>query len=62
MRDFVRNRVAPRELEIMASDAIPDDLRQQAADMALFGDAISQDWGGLGLDLVQDVELAMELG
>ncbi|KJL37367.1 hypothetical protein RR49_00951 [Microbacterium ginsengisoli] len=46
----------------MASDAIPDDLRQQAADMALFGDAISQDWGGLGLDLVQDVELAMELG
>ena len=49
----------PRELEIVASDAIPDDLRQQEAEMALFGDAIPQDWGGLGLDLVQ---LAMELG
>jgi len=62
IRDFVRNRVVPRELEIMESDAIPDDLRRQAAEMGLFGYAIPQDWGGLGLDLVQDVEVAMELG
>lgn len=60
--DFVRNRVVPRELEIMAGDAIPDDLRRQAAEMGLFGYAIPQEWGGLGLDLVQDVEVAMELG
>ena len=60
--DFVRNRVVPRELEIMAGDAIPDDLRSQAAEMGLFGYAIPQEWGGLGLDLVQDVEVAMELG
>jgi acyl-CoA dehydrogenase len=62
IKDFVRNRVVPRELEIMASDAIPDDLRAAAADMGLFGYAIPQQWGGLGLDLVQDVEVAMELG
>jgi acyl-CoA dehydrogenase len=62
VRDFVRNRVVPRELEIMDADAIPDDLRRQAAEMGLFGYAIPQDWGGLGLDLVQDVEIAMELG
>lgn len=59
---FVRHRVVPREAEIMATDAIPDDLRAQAVDMGLFGYAIPQEWGGLGLDLVQDVELAMELG
>ena len=59
---FVRDRVVPRELEIMATDAIPADLRAQAADMGLFGYAIPQEWGGLGLDLVQDVEVAMELG
>lgn len=35
--DFVRNRVVPRELEIASTDAIPDDLRRQAADMGLFG-------------------------
>jgi acyl-CoA dehydrogenase len=62
IRDFVRHRVVPRELEIMNSDAIPDDLRSQTAEMGLFGYAIPQEWGGLGLDLVQDVEVAMELG
>lgn len=30
--------------------------------MGLFGYAIPQEWGGLGLNLEQDVELAMELG
>ena len=30
--------------------------------MGLFGYAIPQQWGGLGLNLAQDVELAMELG
>ena len=62
VRDFVRTRVIPREQEIADADAIPDDLRKQAADMGLFGYAIPQEWGGLGLDLTQDVELAMELG
>ena len=59
---FVRTKVMPRELEIMATDAIPADLRAQAAEMGLFGYAIPQEWGGLGLDLVQDAEVAMELG
>lgn len=59
---FVRERVVPREREIMATDAIPDDLRHQAAEMGLFGYAIPERWGGLGLDLVQDVEVAMVLG
>lgn len=61
-RDFIRNRVVPRENEIMASDAIPDDLRSAAAELGLFGYAIPQEWGGLGVNLRQDVELAMEFG
>ncbi|GAA4552991.1 acyl-CoA dehydrogenase family protein [Amycolatopsis samaneae] len=62
VRDFVRAKVVPREREIMDTDAIPDDLRGQAAEMGLFGYAIPEEWGGLGLDLTQDVELAMEFG
>jgi acyl-CoA dehydrogenase len=62
INDFVRSKVVPRELEIMSTDAIPADLRDRAAEMGLFGYAIPQEWGGLGLDLVQDVEVAMELG
>jgi acyl-CoA dehydrogenase len=62
IKDFVRTRVVPREVEIMTTDAIPRDVRALAAEMGLFGYAIPQEWGGLGLDLVQDVEVAMELG
>ncbi|MGB3287143.1 acyl-CoA dehydrogenase family protein [Mycolicibacter algericus] len=61
-RHFVRSSVVPREAEILAEDHVPDDLREQAKAMGLFGYAIPQQWGGLGLDLAQDVELAMELG
>ena len=61
-RQFVRTVVVPREHEILANDRVPDDLREQAEGMGLFGYAIPQEWGGLGLDITQDVELAMELG
>ncbi|MCB0928654.1 MAG: acyl-CoA dehydrogenase family protein [Mycolicibacterium insubricum] len=61
-RQFVRTVVVPRENEISATDAVPDDIRRTAAEMGLFGYAIPQQWGGLGLNLAQDVELAMELG
>ncbi len=62
VRQWIRTRVVPREQEIADTDAIPADLRRQAREMGLFGYAIPQEWGGLGLDLTQDVELAMEFG
>lgn len=61
-REFVRSVVMPRELEIMNANRIPDDIRDQTKAMGLFGYAIPQQWGGLGLNIAQDVELAMELG
>ncbi|TAM73161.1 acyl-CoA dehydrogenase family protein [Mycobacterium sp.] len=61
-RQFVRSAVVPREQEILDTDRVPDDLRDEAKRMGLFGYAIPQEWGGLGLNLMQDVELAMELG
>jgi acyl-CoA dehydrogenase len=61
-RHFVRTAVVPREQEIMAENRVPDDIRDHAKKMGLFGYAIPQEWGGLGLNVAQDVELAMELG
>lgn len=61
-RRFVRTAVIPRETDIADNDAVPDELREQAKRMGLFGYAIPQEWGGLGLDITQDVELALELG
>ncbi|MGV0627440.1 acyl-CoA dehydrogenase family protein [Mycolicibacter minnesotensis] len=61
-RRFVRTMVLPREQEILETDRVPDDLREAAKDLGLFGYAIPQEWGGLGLNLAQDVEMAIELG
>ena len=61
-RHFVRAVVMPRELEIMNENRVPDDIRDQAKKLGLFGYAIPQQWGGLGLDITQDIELAMEFG
>ncbi|GAA5039350.1 acyl-CoA dehydrogenase family protein [Streptomyces siamensis] len=62
VREFIREEVVPREREIADGDAIPDDLRQKAAAMGLFGYALPQEFGGLGLVITQDVELAFEFG
>ena len=61
-RHFVRSVVMPRELEVMNENRVPYDIRDQAKKMGLFGYAIPQAWGGLGLNIAQDVELAMEFG
>jgi acyl-CoA dehydrogenase len=61
-RQFVRTVVVPQEQDIMNDNRVPDDIRDQAKVMGLFGYAIPQEWGGLGLNLAQDVELAMEMG
>jgi acyl-CoA dehydrogenase len=62
VREFIAKQVIPREADIARDDHVPDEIRRAAADMGLFGYAIPQEWGGLGLDLTQDVELAMEFG
>ncbi|HVV24808.1 MAG TPA: acyl-CoA dehydrogenase family protein [Pseudonocardiaceae bacterium] len=62
VRRFVRERVMPREDEIEASDAIPDDLRAATAELGLFGYALPEEYGGLGVRMAQDVRLAFEFG
>ena len=62
VRAFVRTEVIPREEEIEESDAIPAGIRQAAADMGLFGYTLPAEYGGLGLTLAEDVQLAFEFG
>jgi alkylation response protein AidB-like acyl-CoA dehydrogenase len=61
-RRFVRDVVVPAEDEIEETDAIPARLREQAAEMGLFGFAIPQEDGGLGLSMSEEVRLVFELG
>jgi acyl-CoA dehydrogenase len=62
VRRFVREEVVPAEPEIEERDAVPDHLRAQAADMGLFGFAIPELYGGLGLSMSEEVRLVFELG
>jgi len=62
VRSFVREVLLPAEDEIEETDAIPARLRGQAAAMGLFGFAIPQEYGGLGLSMSEEVRLAFELG
>lgn len=62
VRAFVREQVVPRENEIEDSDCIPEDIRSKSAEMGLFGWAIPEQYGGLGLNASEDARLAFELG
>jgi acyl-CoA dehydrogenase len=62
VRAFIRDRVVPAEQQIEDDDCVPEAIRQAAKDMGLFGFAIPEAYGGLGLSLLEEVRLVMELG
>ncbi|WP_153505726.1 acyl-CoA dehydrogenase family protein [Cumulibacter manganitolerans] len=62
VRTFMREVVVPAEEQIEADDKVPDSIRDQAKEMGLFGFAIPEEYGGLGLDMMQEVLLNIELG
>jgi acyl-CoA dehydrogenase len=62
VRVLVREAVLPREEQIENDDRIPDDLRARAAEMGLFGYALPEEYGGLGVTMGEDVRLAFEFG
>ena len=62
VREFIRREVMPAEAGIDESDEIPVRLIEQAKQMGLYGYALPTEYGGLGLSVVQQVRLTMELG
>ena len=62
VREFVRERVVPLETEIDEKDDVPASIRNACKSMGLYGFAIPEEFGGLGLPLSQEVRLVFELG
>jgi len=62
VRDFIRKEVVPIEEQIDAEDAIPEQVIATCKDMGLYGFAIPQEYGGLGMTLTEEAQLAFELG
>ena len=61
VRRFVENECVPLEREIAEQDKVPDNLVAQMRQLGLFGFAIPQEYGGLGLDMEEEVLLVFEL-
>ncbi|HJP73818.1 MAG TPA: acyl-CoA dehydrogenase family protein [Pseudonocardiaceae bacterium] len=62
VRTFIREEVVPLEPKIEEDDEIPAELRQACKDMGLYGFAIPEEYGGIGLSMAQEAELVFELG
>ncbi|WP_017671224.1 acyl-CoA dehydrogenase family protein [Blastomonas sp. AAP53] len=62
VRRFVSERLRPLEAQVSETDEIPDDLVQDMRELGLFGLSISEEFGGLGLNMEEEVRIAFELG
>jgi acyl-CoA dehydrogenase len=62
IRRFVRERLRPLEGEVEAADAIPDAVIEEMKGLGLFGLSIAEEYGGLGLTMLEECKVAIELG
>ncbi len=58
----MRERLVPHEDKVADDDAIPPFLIKEIRDMGLFGMAIPEEFGGLGLSMTEEVAAAFILG
>ena len=59
---FVAEKLRPAEAEVAETDAIPDRLVEEMKALGLFGLSIDPEYGGLGLNMVEECRVAIELG
>lgn len=62
VRRFVRERLIPNEDRVAEEDAIPPEIVREMAELGLFGLSIPEAYGGLGLNMEEEVRVAFELG
>jgi len=62
VRRFVAEKLEPAEQALAESGAIPDDIVAGMRELGLFGLSIPQEYGGLGLNMEEEVLVAFELG
>jgi len=61
-RTFVAERLVPLEAEVAETGVIPPQVREEMQALGLFGLSIAPEYGGLGLNMEEEVLIAMELG
>ncbi len=59
---FVDERLTPLEARVAEQDRIPEGIVAEMRDLGLFGLSIPEDYGGLGLNMAEEVQVAFRLG
>lgn len=59
---FVRERLMPAEDHVEEHDEVPTDIVNDMKELGLFGLSIPEEYGGIGLSMAQECEVAYELG
>jgi len=59
---FVRERLVPAEDRVEEQDEVPSDIIEDMRGLGLFGISIPEEYGGIGLTMAQECEVAYELG
>jgi len=62
VRRFVTDRLVPAEDALAHTGEIPPDIVSEMRELGLFGLSISPDYGGLGLNMEEEVRVVFELG
>ena len=62
VRRFVTERLVPAEAHLAETGRIEPDIVEGMRELGLFGVSIPQEYGGLGLNMEEEVLIAMELG
>ncbi len=62
VRRFVDERLRPMEAVVAESDDIPAELIAEMKELGLFGLSIDPHYGGLGLSMLEECKVAIELG
>ena len=59
---FVAERLVPLEAQVAAEDQVPADVITEMKELGLFGLTIPEEYGGLGLTMTEEIEVAIKLG
>ena len=62
LQRFIRERLIPAENHLEEHDEVPADIVEDMKAMGLFGLSIPEEFGGIGLSMSQEVQVAYEIG
>lgn len=62
VRKFVRERLLPMENRVADEGRIPDEIIRDMRELGLYGLSIPESYGGIGLNMEEEVRVVFELG